>query len=325
MNAFSVVQVRGSTVESIHPVSVAACDPDGHSVVGVPEDSAPVTWRSAAKPFQLEVSLECIGETFAPEILAVGASSHHAEARHIERVAELLRRFGLNESALRCGAHWPTNEAAGHQLVLQHRTPTALHNNCSGKHAFMAIACLVQGWSPEYLDPRHPLQVRIAERIAARTGEPVRVVTAGCGAPCFVLSLRGMARAWAQLGAAIAEESGGLGKIGTAMAAHPWLVSGVGATDGSLMAVSGGKLIAKIGAEGLLCLAIPERRWGIAIKCWSGRSEPRLPAALAILGRWAPGLLASRDLEAALVVQNWVGLACGRWDVQWPPTEHLRR
>ncbi|MEZ4251106.1 MAG: asparaginase [Polyangiales bacterium] len=41
----------------------------------------------------------------------------------------------------------------------------SLHNNCSGKHTFIrAATCGArQGWAPDYRDPEHPLQRRVAD------------------------------------------------------------------------------------------------------------------------------------------------------------------
>ena len=52
----SIVQKRGEAVESIHPISAILCNPSGEIVkqIGPP---VVTTWRSAAKPFQLEATV----------------------------------------------------------------------------------------------------------------------------------------------------------------------------------------------------------------------------------------------------------------------------
>ena len=59
----------------------------------------------------------------------------------------MLAKAGSTSRVLECGAHWPYNDAA-----LQARWPragehpSALHNNCSGKHAgFVCLGCLMAG------------------------------------------------------------------------------------------------------------------------------------------------------------------------------------
>src|SRR5262245_28878903 len=139
----TVVQRRNGIVESRHRVFVALVD-NADTDVGVVDDNPITTFRSAAKPFQLLATLELLGDAAAwleAEDLALGAASHHGEPLHVERAERLLTRFGARTSDLRCGVHWPANEKAAQMLVRQGEQPTPLHNNCSGKHAFMVGAC----------------------------------------------------------------------------------------------------------------------------------------------------------------------------------------
>jgi len=46
------------------------------------------------------------------EELAVACASHSGEPGHVETVTGMLARAGLGPDALRCGAHWPLNQAA---------------------------------------------------------------------------------------------------------------------------------------------------------------------------------------------------------------------
>jgi L-asparaginase II len=54
------------------------------------------------------------------------------------------------------------------------------------------------------------------------------------------------------------------------MIAHPFLIGGDSAMDTDIIQRSGGRLVAKLGAEGLLCITVPDRGWGIAITIDSG-------------------------------------------------------
>src|SRR5215204_3324722 len=67
------------------------------------------------------------------------------------------------------------------------------------------------------------------------------------------------------------------------MVAHPDMIAGEGNLDTDLMQLTGGRIVAKLGAEGLLCLAVPERRLGIAIVDADGSQRGLGPAVVAIL------------------------------------------
>jgi L-asparaginase II len=63
------------------------------------------------------------------------------------------------------------------------------------------------------------------------------------------------------------------------MTGHPENVAGRDDVVTDLMALSGGAVVAKTGAEGLLCLAVPEREIGIAIRVLDGTYRAHAVAA----------------------------------------------
>jgi L-asparaginase II len=69
--------------------------------------------------------------------------------------------------------------------------------NCSGKHAAMLLTCVANGWPiANYLDPSHPLQLAIKSELETLSGEKITLTsTDGCGAPLFLISVAGLARA----------------------------------------------------------------------------------------------------------------------------------
>jgi L-asparaginase II len=315
-----VVQLRGSTVEARHAFSAVCVDAAGEVQDRVGEDLR-TTWRSAAKPFQLEVSLGVLPrdavDTLEGPSLALGTASHHAEPGHVGGVQRILERWGCAESDLRCGAHEPLNPAAVRALILEGREASSIHNNCSGKHAFMAAACRAQGWPSDYRDSDHPLQLRILRNVQRRSGvEAVDRVIDGCGVPCFVLPLTGMARAWAQVAEAAAAGGSLLGRIGRALVEHPWYASGTGAVDGELVRRTGGAVMAKVGAEGLLCLGLPSRGLGAAIKVHSGSPLAREIAVRWVLQRWRDLGWPDSALPVDEEVRNCVGTLCGSVSVE---------
>jgi len=251
--------------------------------------------------------------TFSDEDLAIGASSHSGGAVHTQRVVDLLHRFGLDTGHLRCGAEPPIDPAELRRLA--GAEPSALHNDCSGKHAFMLGACVARGWSTEgYLSPEHPLQQRIIADLRARTLEALPVAVDGCGVPTAWLSIAGMARAWAGLAAAMADpdRDPNLARIGHAMAAHPELTSGVARVDLALHELATEAYVGKIGAMGVFCIALPERRLGLALKVGSGSVDALACAVPAAVRAAAPGAMAAPGKDWRWrVVRNVVGRPVG--------------
>ena len=102
--------------------------------------------RSAMKlvqvlPLLMSGAADALGIT-DPE-LALMCGSHNAEPRHLATAGAILDKAGATGSDLSCGTHPPLGERVHHALIATATPATALHNNCSGKHAgFLALA----GW-----------------------------------------------------------------------------------------------------------------------------------------------------------------------------------
>jgi L-asparaginase II len=310
-----VLQHRGAFLESRHPFSVVALRAGAApELAGAPGST---TFRSASKPFQLATSLEVLGE---PEVdaswLAVGAASHNAEPRHLAVVEAILARFGVEASGLRCGAHAPVHVPSAEDVIRSGRAYTALHNNCSGKHAFMLAAAHHAGWAPDYRPLSHPLQQRVLRNLTAWAGEVTGTATDGCGVPTFFLPLEAVARSWLAVAEAMHRQEGALGRIGWAMARHPELTSGLGRLDLDVVRHAREPLAVKVGAMGLFCMALPERRLSLAVKVEAGTNEA-LPAAVAwALEVFAPGAFTPPADWALCQVRNVVGDVVGRWSAE---------
>src|SRR5687767_5236035 len=327
---------RGEEIESLHTVVAAVVDGGGRMLRRHGDPTRRAWLRSSAKPIQLlplleEGLVERFG--FAQEELAVMAASHDAEPFHLEAVRSILAKAGLDEALLRCGAHEPGNAAAAEELRRRGENPTAIHNNCSGKHAGMLVVCRAMGWSLEsYLAADHPLQLRIWRTVAELAGlAPERVGRAvdGCGAVTFAMPVAAMARAWAALAVADARRETAReearGRIFDAMAAHPAHVGGTGRLDSDLLRHAGERLIAKTGAEGIYCAALRGSRGpgprALALKVVDGARRAQGPALLARLEELGE-IDASRDpaLEAHArpTILNRSGTLVGRIDARLP-------
>lgn len=314
--------LRGDFVETEHRGTIAVATSEAVLLSGVGDVSAVAGLRSAAKPFQLLPVIESGAADhffFAPEELAILASSHAGRREHVRAVASALAKAGLNESQLQCGAHAPFDADAATLLLKAGDRPSALHNNCSGKHTGMlALARHLKAPLESYLDADHPVQRAIRVSVAAAAGLPeaaLGVATDGCSAPTFFLPMVAAATAFARLAAANAGDprSEALRRVREAMTAHPALVAGPGRFDTLAMSAMPG-LCAKGGADGFqgLAVRVPGGNVGIAVKMWDGNGRvARLVAVEALrqaLGDIPPALAAL----GAEDVRNHRGLVVGR-------------
>jgi L-asparaginase II len=314
---------RDRIVERLERGHCAISTPRGELVWSAGDPDHETYLRSSAKPAQATaLVLSGAIERFSlrPEHLAVGCGSHHGEQAHVATVLEMLERAGVPAQALQCGAHG-LREPDADRLARASLTPTPLHNNCSGKHAAMLCAARALG-APlaTYLASDHPVQRTILASMARCADLPERQIAVGldgCTAPNFAMPIRHMARFFASLAAPghlPADLAGALCRIAAAMRAHPFMVGGTGSFDTVLMRDAPIPLIAKGGAAGLQCVAIPSLGLGVAVKAESGNGD-HLPSviiailrALGVLPGELPPSLAAFDRPA---VRNHRGLRVG--------------
>ncbi len=166
--------VRGAMVESRHQASVAIVDPDGAVAAAWGDIDEPVYPRSALKPLQalpLVESGAAAAHGLDQPALAVATASHTGEPRHVEVVGRWLAGVGLGSGDLECGAHAPTNAAAAEALLRAGAAPTALHNNCSGKHTgILTTARHLDLPTAGYTAFDHPVQQLLRDTVGAVTG-----------------------------------------------------------------------------------------------------------------------------------------------------------
>jgi L-asparaginase II len=284
---------RGGVEEAIQLGHVAVVDADGKVQASLGDPGHVTYFRSCAKPFQAIGSLSAgIAARYGlrAEHIAIMAASHSGEPRHVEIVRDLLRRAGIAESALQCGAHWPYYEPAATPVRHKLDAPLAVFNNCSGKHAGMlAAARALDAPLETYLDPAHPVQERIRGVIEEVTGCPPAVIRYGidgCSAPNPAVPLAAMARSFAALLTSGDEIST---TVVAAMTQHPFLIGGTDRFDTRLMEVTGGRLLAKGGAAGAHCSGDRRSKRGLSVKLDGGD------------GTWTPVAV-----MAALISLGWL-------------------
>jgi L-asparaginase II len=315
---------RGNLVESRHRGAVVVMDADGATVLSLGDAGQPVYPRSAVKPLQALPLVESGAADrygFGDEELALACASHGGEPAHVEVAGRMLARAGLDGASLECGAHWPSHQASTQALAREVGAPSALHNNCSGKHAgFCCVACAA-GVDPRgYVAAGHPVQREVRAAIEGLTGvgvEEDQCGIDGCSIPTWAVPLSALAYAFARFGTGQGlgpERRKAAARIRAAVAAQPYFVAGTGRFCTAVMQLFGARVLAKTGAEGVFCGALPEFGLGIAIKCEDGAARAAEVMMAATIARFLPLNDAERGgLERFLrpTLRNWNGIDVG--------------
>jgi L-asparaginase II len=217
MNPILVDVMRGNAVESTHRGAIAVVDADGAVLASLGDIERPIFPRSAVKvlqalPLVASGAADQLGLT--TEELALACASHGGEEIHARTAARMLAKAGLDADALECGAHWPYLETAARALAVRGEEPSALHNNCSGKHAgFLCLACAMNGNGPNlkqyakgYVAAEHPVMREVSAALQAATGFDLGSTargTDGCSIPTYAIPLRHLALGFARVATGI--------------------------------------------------------------------------------------------------------------------------
>ena len=298
------------------------------AMLGDPGAAATATFlRSAAKPFQvLPLLLAGGAERFALDDadLALVCASHSGTPEHTRRALSLLERGGFGVADLLCGAHPPFDRESAKALARCGEAPSPLHNNCSGKHAGMLLACrLLDLPTASYVEPDHPLQERILAQLAALLGcdrQAIGIGVDGCSVPSYHLPIEAAARGYAALADPVAAGlpsavAAAVRRVVTAMTAEPGMVAGPGRFTTHLMEVTGGRVLGKEGAEGFYAAAVRGPvALGIAVKIADGGERCRDGVVLDLLrqmGSLSGEEFASLREHYRPILRNCRGLVVG--------------
>ena len=318
-NPVVVEVLRGGRVESAHRGAGIVIDASGKAAMAFGEVERAIYARSAVKALQALPLVESgaadrLGLSEAE--IALACASHAGEPEHVATATAMLAKAGRDETALECGIHWPASEAAGRALAAAGQSPSALHNNCSGKHAgFICLAC-AQGVDPKgYVASGHVVQREVTAALAGMTGTRLgddnRAVD-GCSIPAYAMPLRALALAFARFGTGQGlspERARAAARIRAAVAAHPFMVGGTGRFDTDIMTLLGPRAFTKGGAEGVLCAALPEKGLGLAVKADDGAGRAAQIMMAALLDRFG-----GFDDEARLGLSSFLTPALRNWN-----------
>ena len=324
---------RGGIVESAHRGAVAVVDADGALHTAIGDIERPIFPRSAVKVLQalpLVASGAADALQLGDEELALACASHGGEEAHTRTAAAMLAKAGVDASALECGTHWPYHEGSQRDLARRGDSPSALHNNCSGKHSgFVCLGCRLNGGRGDlrgflsgYVRPEHPVMREVSAALQATTGWDLSTSargTDGCSIPTHAVPLCHLALAFARVATGqglSADHARAAQRLRQAVARAPFMVGGTGKFDTRVMERFGERVFCKVGAEGVHCAALPELGLGVAIKIDDGNNARACEVVLAAL---LQRLLPLADADAGflhglsdLTLRNWNGLEVGR-------------
>jgi L-asparaginase II len=331
MNPILVEAQRGNAVESAHRGALAVVDADGGIVLALGDTQRPIFPRSAVKVLQglpLVASGAADALQLKDEELALACASHNGEPAHVATAAGMLAKAGVDSSVLECGAHWPYREAFQREMASRGETPSALHNNCSGKHAgFVCLACRMSNGQPlfdyakGYVRAEHPVMREVTHALQTTTGWDLASAPQGidgCSIPTFGIPLQHLARAFARVGSGLglsADHARAALRLRQAVAKAPFMVGGTDRFDTRVMQRLGERVFCKVGAEGVYCAALPGRGLGVALKIDDGNNARAAEVAMAAL---IEAFVPLDDGDAALLrglsdvrLNNWNGIEVG--------------
>lgn len=250
-----VIYNRDGLIEKEHFGYVVRCDRN-RVIEKIGDDkNYPFYMRSCAKPLQAALMIDYeLDKKFnlTEEEIAICAASHAGEKIHVNIVKGILDKFGISPSKLKCGNHEPISKTAQNELLLKGEEPSAIHNNCSGKHAMMLGLCKLNDWDMDNYDNiNHPLQQEIIKKIyelcEIKTECPI--TKDGCGVPIPSMPLVNMAKGYLNLFC-----NPKYTRLKNAFLNHSYVIGGEDRTDTMIIEKSD-NLVAKVGAGGL-CIVV---------------------------------------------------------------------
>jgi L-asparaginase II len=285
--------LRSGVVESIHYGDAVAIRADGQIICSIGDHDRLTFFRSTSKPLQAIYFLESgIATKYGLDLkeVAIISSSHIGESDHIETLKGILGKIGEDKAVLKCGIHEPLSKEASSKIAASGGKLTVLHNNCSGKHiGFIATAKAKNYGIEGYFNENHSVQIgaqNIVTEFANIDPSMIQKGFDGCGVPVIAAPLKNLALAYANLcnngfkeGKYITSQN----YLISAMTMYPEMIGGRGRTDTELMKQFGGRIICKLGDEGVFCVGIIGKAIGIAIKIDDGSMRALGPAVLNLL------------------------------------------
>lgn len=284
---------RNEIVESIHRGDIAVVDWEGKLMSYTGNAEKYTYMRSAAKPIQaMNVMISGADKefNFSNEEIAIMCASHYAEKEHLRVVKQILDKIKLNKKHILAGKSKPLSKKVAFEYAWKNFEDNVLFNDCSGKHAgFLAVCRYMNYTYDDYVLEKHPVNQEVLEIISTMTGcgkDDISTGVDGCSLPVHAMPLRNMARGFANLANSQnlkPEFKAAASRVINAMVEYPFMIAGTDGFCTDLIANTNGKLIGKIGAEGIYCIGIKEKGIGIAVKIEDGLMDVLPPVVMKVL------------------------------------------
>jgi L-asparaginase II len=321
-----VVRVsRGPITESIHHGHIAVVHTQGNRLYQLGNPKFLTYARSSAKLIQALPVIESGSAkhyALSSSEIALLCASHGGEEEHVSIAGSILAKLGLGAEHLQCGVHEPFHLPTTLRMRAQRIAPTSLHNNCSGKHSGMlTLATHMNASHEHYMQIDHPVQQLMLQVISEMSGLPasaIEIGVDGCGVPVFGMGIDRLALAFARLGSPDGLPEARVSackQIIAAIRQHPFNLAGSDRFDTRLIESTQGRVIGKMGAEGVFALTVPESGIGMVVKIEDGNERALYPAVVEALKQL--DLLNPSELEAlssfhSPTLRNWQGTEVGR-------------
>jgi L-asparaginase II len=320
----SVEVLRGSVVESQHHVMAVVVDINAAPVMYWGNLDYLTVPRSAIKLLQaLPVVESGAADAFGFEDkhLCLVCASHRGEKNHILGVTEIMKKAGIREEQLVCGAHMPSHEATAHEMIRRGISPSPIMNNCSGKHSGIIATCLHLKENPEgYEKYAHPAQARLRKVLTEVTRfdhNKAHYGVDGCGILTYALPLQNLALGMV----ALINPKGGEARhkaarrILDAVRRESFYLSGSDDFTSDIIYQTQGRCIIKNGAEGVFAGVLPDKGVAFAIKAQDGASRAAQAATAFLinkLGGFTEDNLKTLKKYVEPKIKNWKGVEVGQ-------------
>lgn len=305
MSEILVKVTRGPLAENIHRGDIAVVDGKGDVIAYLGDPDKITYMRSAAKPFQTMAVLQSGAHDYFAineREIAVMCGSHYAEDFHVMAVLSILYKIGLDERYLQCGVSYSIKEKVTMEYVKKGIEKKRVFHNCSGKHAGMLAMALKEGYDAKnYLDLNNPVQQKVLDIISYFTDmerDSILIGIDGCGTPVHGLPIKNMAKAYMKLTNPSKIKNSlvpAARKVTMVMTDYPEMIAGTGGFCTELMKVTRGKILGKLGADGVYCMGLIGKNIGIALKIEDGNSRVLSCVALETLRQL--NLISTEELE----------------------------